>query len=207
MRIVEIKCNADIRVVAINLAHKIEQSAKCAIVTDEVAFARLGEAISKRVYRCDEIYVAVVPELFAARDLDTVHTLVDAAIGEIKEVTGDDTETCVLCWNNELETDYENKAIVNVFKTGMSTRDDTGYEWTNSDEDVVAEDTTKYVVFYDKKKYKSVNYEKTEKVLVTDAEVKAIREMEETGRFKAVSGGYSAITNDIAVKKCGVYGG
>lgn len=207
MRYVEIKGNADMRIVSMTLAHKVEITTPCAIVTDEVAYSRLGENITKRVYRCGDVYVAIVPELFTANDINTVHKLVDAAVEEIRECTGESVETVLLCWNNEIETDYENKAAVAVFRDGMSTRDDVGYSWATVKEENNNGDTIRYVVFYDKKKYKAVTYEKTEKVLVTDVELKAIREMEQTGRFKAVTGGYSSIANDIAVKKCGAYGG
>ena len=206
MDVVEIKCNADLRVVTMAVAHKVGVSRLCAIVTDDVAYARLGERLSKRVFRCDDVYVAIVPELFAVNDLEGLHKLVTAGVDEIFNVTGEKCEVCLLCWNNEMETDYENKAAVSLFKTGMSTVEKEGYVWADTTEEDKSGDTARYVIFYDKKKYKQVMYEKTEKVLVTDAEAKSIREMEQTGRFKTISGGFNAIANDIAVKKCRVYG-
>lgn len=207
MRLVEIKGNADLRVVAITLAHKVGVSSLCTIITDDVAFTRIGEHISKRVYRCDDIYVVIIPELFAATDLEVVKQLIEAGVAEIRENTGDDIETCLLCWSNDIETDFEHKTAVSMFRTGMSTREEAGYSWTEADTEDTTGDTTKYVVFYDKKLYRSVSYEKTEKVLVSDAETKNIREMEQTGRFKGISGGFNAIANDIATKQCGVYSG
>ncbi len=206
MDIVEIKCNADLRVVTMGLAQKVGVTRLCAIVTDDVAFARLGERLSNRVFRCDEIYVAIVPELFSVTDNKTLHEIVDASINEVFEVTGEKCETCLLCWTNEMETDYENKVAVSIFRTGMSTVERAGYAWDEASEENKDSTTIRYVIFYDKKKYKQVMYEKTEKVLVTDAELKSIREMEQTGKFKHLPGGFNSIANDIAVKKCKVYG-
>ena len=207
MRIVEIKGNADMRVIGMTLAHKVNDQLRCAIVTDDIAYSRIGEKISDRIYRCGEIYVAIVPELFCINELDKAKMLIDVAIEDIKKTTGEESEVVLVCWNNELVTDYELKTAVALFKEGMSTRDVTEYNWVKTDSEETDYDTLRYVVFYDKKKYKNVNYEHSEKVLVTDAETKSIREMEQTGRFKAISGGYSAIANDIAGKKCGVYTG
>ena len=207
MKFIEIKGKADTRIVALGLAHAIDITSRCVIVTDDVSFNRVGEELDKHIFRCNQVYTAIIPTLFEVQTREELQTIVDAALEEIKAVTGEEPENVILCWSNELDTEYEVRAEIKLFKSGMKTVDADDYEWQTQAEEVSEDGTMRYVLFYDKKKFKSATYTHSEKVSVEDEEMSAIRKMEQDGRFKMMKGGFFSIVVDLAVKRCGVFDG
>lgn len=191
--------------VALCLAHGLNTNRKCVVVTDDVAFARVGERINERVYRCDNVYAAIVPELFGCDNKEEVSNMLKLGVVAIEEATGERAEDVIICWNGVVDVDFEIKAEVQLYRSGLVTTDTAEYNWRKDDTHDGEGGALRYMVFYDKKQMKSVEYETIEKVFALDAEHAAIRRMEQNNRFKLVAGGYFNIANDIAVKRCGMF--
>lgn len=207
MRIIEVRGKSDIRIIALGLAHGLGLTRKCIVITDDVAFTRVGERLSNRVYKCDQVYAAIIPELFAAENEEQVNNLIKLGAVAIEEITGERAEDIVLCWDGDINVEFDVKAYIQLFKTGMKTTDQAEYEWKKEQSVTSDSGILNYMVFYDKDKFKKAQFEVIEKVLATDSEGSAIRQMEQSNKFKMTTGGYFSIANDIAVKRCGVFEG
>lgn len=211
MKIVDIRCNADARLVVMAVAHGLAITGSTLVLTDSVEYTRIGERVgtNEGVYRCGEVYTAIVPTLFLLNGgSEEFKGAVDAGVNMAKQVTGEDFDSVVLAWSGTGKFEADVSVRVVNYKQGLVTRDENEYVWVDVGEAQQAGlNIPTYVLMYSKSDMKKSLGERIEKVLVTGKEMDCIQSMEKLNKLKIVAGGCFSVAEDIAVKYCGVSGG
>lgn len=200
----ELKGKCDLRAITLSLSNILSDNKKVAILTDDSAFRRVAEAVdgSDRVLKSDSIYIIIIPELINVHDLAYLDKLINAAMTELTEVTGETFEDKILAWsgskNVHLNEDVDSVEI-EMYKTGIERSDE--YSWEVSDN---TSDENCFMIFSDKKLYQKTDTRGAKKVLIEKEDICSIYKDEELGRFKYRNNNWSWIAKQLAQKYFGI---